>query len=52
MVTDFRQHTSAPEDEVETANNKKASVKMENDENSTESSVHDTDSYLQSLMVI
>ena len=51
MVTDFRQHTSAPEDEVEPANNKKESVGMGNEKNSTESTVHNTDTYLQSLMV-
>ena len=51
MVTDFRQHTSAPEDEVEPANNKKEGVGMGNEKNSTESTVHNTDTYLQSLMV-
>ena len=51
MVTDFRQHTSAPEDEAEPANNEKESARMGNEKNSTESTVHNTDSYLQSLMV-
>ena len=49
-LADFWQHTSAPEDEVEPANNKKESVGMGNEKNSTESTVHDTDAYLQSLI--
>ena len=51
MVTDFRQHTSAPEDEVEPANNKKEGVGMGNEKNSTESTVHNTNSYLQNLVL-
>jgi ubiquinone/menaquinone biosynthesis C-methylase UbiE len=51
MVTDFRLHTSAPEDEVEPANNKKESIGMGNEKNSIESTVDNKDSYLQSLIV-
>ena len=50
MVTDSRQHTSAPEDEIEPDNNEKESVGMGNEKNSTESTVHDTDNYLQGLL--
>jgi len=50
MLTDFRQHTSAPEDEVELANNKKESAEMGNEKNSTESTVHNTNSYVQPVV--
>ncbi len=50
MGTDSRQHTSAPEDEIEPDNNEKESVGMGTGKNSTESTVHYTDTYLQGLL--
>jgi len=41
----------SPEDEVEPTNNKEESIGMGNEKNSTESTVHDTDTYMQSLIV-
>ncbi len=43
---------SAQKDEIETANNEKEIVGMRNEKNSTESTIHHTDSYLPNLMTI